>query len=289
MTDTRLNGIIRAWERGKPAFATFSPVDRQAALDIQAAPYDGVVFEMEHNAWDPSELQDALQYLLNRKQIVKAGSMAPAITPIVRIPPNGCEMTQVYAKQALDRGTYGVVCPHITSVEEAYNAVAACRYPNLPDAPLYEPRGLRGDGPKHCSRYWGLSQQEYYAKADVWPLNPAGEILVFLMIESVKGITNLDDILKDVPGVGCIIIGEGDLSQELGIPRQYEHPLLMDYKAKVLATAKKYNVPVAHPHVTAKNVDQVVADGYRFLMSTPVKTYKAIERGRELSDAPFES
>jgi 4-hydroxy-2-oxoheptanedioate aldolase len=281
----RLNGVIRAWEQGKPVFATFSQPDRQSAIELAGSPYDAVVFEMEHNPWDGNVLTDALQYLLNRRQIVTSASLAPAITPIVRIPPNGCEMSQVFAKQALDRGVYGVVWPHITCVEEAYNAVSACRYPSLPGTALHEPRGLRGDGPHSCSRYWGLTQQEYYTKADVWPLNPNGEILVFLMIESVRGIANLDDILKNVPGIGCVIIGEGDLSQELGVPRQYEHPLVKEQMAMVLATAKKYNVPVAHPHVTSKNVEQVIADGYRFLMSMPVKTYGAVEKGRDLSGA----
>ena len=30
-------------------------------------------------------------------------------------------------------------------------------------------------------------------------------------------------MLKNVPGIGAILIGEGDLAQELGYPRQYEH------------------------------------------------------------------
>jgi 4-hydroxy-2-oxoheptanedioate aldolase len=283
----RLNSVIRAWESGKPAFATFSPAHRQASIDLAGAPYDSVVFEMEHNGWDPVGLQDSLQYLLNRRQIATSASLGPRVTPMVRIPPNGCEMNQSFAKQALDRGVYGIVFPHITCVEEARNAVAACRYPSLPGTERHEPRGLRGDGPTTCARYWGLTQQEYYTKSDVWPLNPAGEILVFLMIESVRGIDNLDDILKYVPGIGCIIVGEGDLSQELGIPRQYENPLLKAQMERVLATAKKYDVPVGHPHVTSKNVEQVLADGYRFLMSVPLKTYAAIEKGREISGAPL--
>jgi 4-hydroxy-2-oxoheptanedioate aldolase len=84
---------------------------------------------MEHNPWDPNALQDALQYLLNRGQIAKSGSVAPAVTPFVRIPPNGGELNQWLAKQALDRGAYGIVWPHIETVEQAMNAVAACRYP----------------------------------------------------------------------------------------------------------------------------------------------------------------
>lgn len=281
----RLNGIIRAWEEGRPAFASFAHAERQTAIEFSTAPYDGLMFEMEHNPFDMSGLQDALQYLMNRKAIVSAGSLAPTLTPIVRIPPNGNEMSQVFAKQSLDRGVYGIVWPHISTVEEAYNAVAACRYPRPKSASLYEPAGIRGDGPTSAARYWGLTQQEYYAKADVWPLNPKGELIVFLMIEDVKGIENLDDILKDVPGIGCCIIGEGDLSQELGYPRQYEHPVVLDAMAQIVATCKKYNVPVGQPHVNGKNIERVLQEGYRFLMSPPIRSYAVIERGRELSAA----
>ena len=94
----RLNGVIRALESGKPAFAAFSPATPEAALGMQGTKYDGVVFETEHNVWDGTNVRHALQYLLNRNEIVKGGSLAPAITPIVRIPPNGAEMNQHFSK-----------------------------------------------------------------------------------------------------------------------------------------------------------------------------------------------
>ena len=279
----RLNGIIKAWEQGRPAYASFAHPERQVAIEFSQAPYDGIVFEMEHNAWDPNVLQDCLQYMLNRKQIVESGSLAPKVTPLVRIPANGGETSQWLAKQALDRGVYGVVWPHVSSVEQAYNAVASCRYPRPKTAPHYEPIGVRGDGPHTCSRYWGLSQQEYYAKADVWPLNPQGEVLAFLMIEDVLGIENLDDILKNVPGIGCVLIGEGDLSQELCVPRQYDHPIVKDAMARIVDTCKQNKVRVGHPHVTSQNVERVLAQGYTFLMSSPVKTYGAFEKARQIT------
>ena len=98
-------------------------------------------------------------------------------------------MNQFLAKQVLDLGVYGVIWPHVSTVEEARNAVAACRYPRPPSAPYFEPAGQRGDGPKYAPPYWGLTQQEYYTRADVWPLNPDGEILVGIMCEEVRAIT----------------------------------------------------------------------------------------------------
>ena len=55
--------------------------------------------------------------------------------------------------------------------------------------------------PTTATRYWGLTQQEYYKKAGVWPLDPEGEVLVMLMIEDTLAIENLDDILAKVPGI----------------------------------------------------------------------------------------
>src|SRR5258708_28588973 len=98
-----------------------------------------------------------------------------------------------------------------------------------------------------AARYWGLSQQAYYKKADVWPLSPSGEILVVLMIEDTQAIHNLQTILKQVPGIGVLLIGEGDLTQQLGAPRQYEHPELLKLMAHVLDVAQPVNDPVPHP------------------------------------------
>jgi 4-hydroxy-2-oxoheptanedioate aldolase len=131
-------------------------------------------------------------------------------------------------------------------------------------------------------RYWGLTQQEYYAKADVWPLAPHGEILVMLMIEDTQGIENLADILK-VPGIGLVLIGEGDLSQELGFPRQYEHPQVLDAMSYIVKTCRENKVAVGHPHVDSKNVERVLSEGYSFLMAAPVRSFAALDKGLELA------
>jgi 4-hydroxy-2-oxoheptanedioate aldolase len=279
----RLNGVIRALESGKPTFTSFCQADPETAIAMTSAKYDGVVYEMEHNPWDIRALRDSLQYMLNRGQIAKSGSVAPSVTPMVRIPPNGAEKGQFQAKQALDLGVYGIIWPHISTVEEAYNAVASCRYPRLKDKPMYEPAGVRGDGPTQAVRYWGLSQQEYYERADVWPLDPKGEILVILQMEDTQGIENLDDILSKVPGIGCILIGEGDLSQELGYPRQYEHPEVLKWMARVVETCKKHKVPVGHPHVDANNAERIIKEGYTFLMCAPVQSFGGLNKARELA------
>jgi 4-hydroxy-2-oxoheptanedioate aldolase len=279
----RLNNVIGALENGEVPVAVFTPPTIDSAVALSVAPYDGIIFEAEHNAYDIKDIRDCLQYLLNRRQIVEKGTLSPAITPIVRIPPNGAEMNQWCAKQVLDIGAYGVVWPHISTAEEAYNAVAACRYPRPKSSPAYEPEGQRGDAPTAAARYWGLTNQEYYTKADVWPLNPQGEILVVIMCEDVRAIDNLPEILRTVPGIGVVLIGEGDLSQNLGYPRQYEHPAVVEAMTAIRRICKEHNVPCGHPHVEASNAQRVVDEGYRFLIAAPVRSYPGLEACRKLT------
>src|SRR5262249_48459059 len=80
--------------------------------------------------------------------------------------------------------------------EEARNAIGACRYPKLPGHPLYDLPGIRGDAPVRAARYLSLSQQDYYRRADVWPLTPNGEILAIIQCEDTRAIENLPRILR---------------------------------------------------------------------------------------------
>ena len=129
----------------------------------------------------------------------------------------------------------------------------------------------------------GLTQQEYYARADVWPLNPRGEILVAIMCEEVRAIKNLPAMLEQVPGIGVVIVGEGDLSQDLGHPRQYDHPTVTSAIDEILAICKQHNVPCGHPHVDSKNIEALLEKGFRYLMPAPVYSYAALELGRKAS------
>ena len=279
----RLNSAIKVLEQGKPAFVTFSAPEIGVGQAIAAAPYDGVVFEMEHNPYDIRLLRDCMQYMLDRRQIAQSGNLAPAVAPMVRIPPNGGEMSQWVAKQVLDIGVYGIIWPHVSTVEEARNAVAACRYPRPSSAPYFEPPGQRGDAPRTAARYWGLTQPEYYGRADVWPLNPRGEVLVVIMCEEVRAIRNLPRMLKEVQGIGVVLVGEGDLSQDMGFPRQYDHPPVAAAIDEILAICREHNVACGHPHVDSNNVETVLDKGFRWLMPAPTQSFAALERGRKLA------
>jgi 4-hydroxy-2-oxoheptanedioate aldolase len=275
----RLNGAIRVLEQGKPVFAAFCPPEIGLVQATLAAPLDAVVIELEHNPYDIIALRSSLQIMLDRRQIAFSGSLAPKITPLVRIPANGGEMNQFLAKQVLDAGAYGVIWPHVSTVDEARNAVAACRYPRPSTGARVDPAGLRGDGPKHAATYWGVTQQEYYARADVWPLDPTGEIIVGIMCEEMRAVKNLPRILAEVPGIGFVLVGEGDLSQELGKPRQYSDPVLLAVIGEIVEICKEYGVVCGHPHVDGNNVDALYRQGFRWLMPSMSVTFPGLDAG----------
>ena len=279
----RLNTVIALLEQRQTPITAFSPPTIESAIEFATAKYDGVVFEAEHNPYDIKALRDCLQYLLNRKQIVERGSVSPTVTPMIRIPPNGGEMNQWLAKQVLDIGAYGIVWPHISTVEEAYNAVRSCRYPRPKGSPAYEPEGIRGDQPVHAARYWGITPQEYYKKADVWPLAPDGEILVIIMCEDVRAIDNLPRMLKEVKGIGVVLIGEGDLSQNLGYPRQYDHPAVVEAMTAIRRICNEHGVACGHPHVEPANAQRVIDDGYKFLMAAPARSFAGLDACRKIT------
>ena len=103
------------------------------------------------------------------------------------------------------------------------------------------------------------------------------------MCEEVRAIRNLPKMLEEVPGVGVVIIGEGDLSQDMGYPRQYEHPEVAAAIDEILAICKDAGLPCGHPHVDAKNIETLLEKGFRYLMPAPVYSFAALELGRKNS------
>jgi 4-hydroxy-2-oxoheptanedioate aldolase len=86
-------------------------------------------------------------------------------------------------------------------------------------------------------------------------------------------------MLKEVPGIGVVLIGEGDLSQDMGFPRQYEHPEVAAAIDEALAICKDAGVPCGHPHVDSNNVEALIEKGFRWLMPAPAQSFAALQKG----------
>ena len=192
----RLNPAIAALEQGRPALSGES----------------WSFFDMEHGAFQMDRLSGFLEQTAKERDA--AGRLE--VAPLVRIPTEGDEDFKWAVKQVLDQGVLGVLIPHVDTAEEAARLVKAMRYPRRKESTLQEPRGLRGWGPRRAASYWGLTQEEYYDKADVWPLNPNGELLAIAMIESGEAVGNIEGILR-APGLSAILVVPGDLSIDLGL------------------------------------------------------------------------
>ena len=123
----RYNKVIELLEQGKPVFC--SGLVWNGNLDdlafVADSDYDMTIIEMEHQDFSFDKLRMSLQFLLSRKKIAEGGSLQADPVPMVRVPPNFRERNQWVLKQALDTGVYGLVLPHLNTVEDAQAAVTA--------------------------------------------------------------------------------------------------------------------------------------------------------------------
>jgi len=280
----RFNKIIDLLERGEPVFST-STVPNGGLDDltyIADADYDAVVIEMEHEGFSFSTLRTSLQVLLNRKRIAQKGNLQPDVVPLVRIPPNACERNQWVIKQALDTGVYGLVLPHLSTVEDAQAAIAAARYPQVPGVQDFEPAGERGWGNRIASRYWGLTPQEYYDAADLWPLDPDGNVLLIGIVEEAEGVKNIRDIVRQARGIGAIWAGSGDMSVSMGLRGNAGHSAVQENVLRVLAACKEFDVPCA-TIATADDVAMRLEQGFRIIMTSPVRSAPGLAEGRRFA------
>ncbi len=280
----RYNKAIDLLEQGKPVFC--SGLVWNGNLDdlmyVADSDYDMVIVEMEHEGLSFNNLRASLQFLLNRKKIAGGGGLQADPVPLVRIPPNSREQNQWVIKQALDTGVYGLVLPHLNTVEEARAAVAAARYPQIPGSPDFEPEGQRGWWARIAPRYWGLSAREYYHAADLWPLDPDGNMLLMPIIEEPQGVENLPEILREVRGIGAVWAGPGDMSVAMGHPGESDHPDVQANLLRILDACQNAGVPCA-TGATAAEVPMRLEQGFRIIITSPEKSAPGLVEGRRLA------
>lgn len=274
----RLNKIIELFEQGKPAFGGFvSNGNIAAAQQAGNSNWDFALIEMEHTGFGFFELRRSLQYMLNRKRIFDSHNLQAVPTPLVRIPANGRELNEWMVKQTMDYGAYGLLFPHINTVEDALHAVQSIRYPQKKGVPDFGPEGRRGTSAGVAQTYWGIPNfEEYHRLADTWPLDPNGEVLVVILIEEEQGLTNVREILRQVKGIGCVVAAEVDLSTSMGFPGQPNAPGVQQAVATIEAAAKEFRVPIGSL-ANRNNIADRVQRGFQLLVTSDPA---AIETGR---------
>ena len=158
---------------------------------------------------------------------------------LVRIPPYEREMNQWMIKNILDQGAHGIITPHIETAEQALNVVRSMRYPQRVGASDMEPAGRRGSGAGNAARFWGV--RNYTAKADLWPLDPDGELLAMIQIENQLGVASVEEIAK-VPGVSMLMAAPSDLGMAYGGDSDAAERAIQ----RILAVSKAAGIPCNH-------------------------------------------
>jgi 4-hydroxy-2-oxoheptanedioate aldolase len=175
----------------------------------------------------------------------------------------------------LNLGVSTVVFVDVTSADELRTGIAAMR--------LAANGGTRpadvGDAPAR----WGMSDTEYRQKADLWPLNPTGELVAWAIVESEEGLANVRDIAA-VPGVGVLFPGAGTLrglfTRNEGGERTFDEAGWEAAIQKVLAACKEFEVACGYP-ANANDIEMRMSQGFSvFIMNWGEAGFQAIDIGR---------
>lgn len=223
---------------------------------------------MEHGAFDMTGLSAYLQGMVDAGP-TRSGHRTPAV--IVEAPVNGTDEANVrfnawQFRQILGRGVHGILLCQAETADAVRAFVEACRYPHHlagvdPGLPSPEARlsgatrpraadgtlgiGTRGRGSEATAApIWGLSPDDYMDRCDPWPLNPRGELLLGVKLESPEGIAQADAICA-VPGLGFAEMGPGDLSLSLGsvkLLRDPYPPVMQAARDRVFAACRRNGI-----------------------------------------------
>ena len=215
---TRVNKCIELLERGQPIYyeAIYGGFDKGLAAAQTWSDY--IVYNMEHQPLDFALLRKFMQGLVEGGP-TPSGHRTPTV--IVVLPLLGLDEETVkvggwMVEQALAQGVHGVHLARARDSEAVKRFVQAARYPNHKQAVGVVGEGLRGWGShKFAASIWGIDEIEYLRKADVWPLNPAGEIMLGVKIEDQVALANAKKTLQ-VPGLAFAEHGPRDMGLSYG-------------------------------------------------------------------------
>lgn len=200
---------------------------------IAAAGADAVVIDFEHGAIDYASAHAMI-----------AATAGTSCAPLVRVAKNDA----VQVKRALDLGAEGIVFPMIRTADDARRAVASCRYP---------PTGTRGFGPMMAHNRWQKSMSDYRVMAD-------GNVATILLVETKDGVENINEICA-VPGVDMIMPARYDLSTDLGVSGQFDHPNLIAAIARIEKVTAKVGIPLGNVVLSKEYADELLAKNYKMI------------------------
>jgi len=227
--------LKKALETRKPVIGSWITLAHPAIAEIMAkAGFDWLAVDLEHSVITIREAEELIRVI----------DLCGCV-PLVRLSANN----PVQIKRIMDAGAYGVIAPMVNSASDAEKTVSAVRYP---------PSGTRGVGLARAQGY-GYDFDRYLEWVNK-------ESIVIVQIEHIEAVNNLVNILG-TEGVDGFIVGPFDLSSSLGVPGQFDHPLMKDTLEKI-NTIGKESGKAQGIHVIEPNIEESkkrIEQGYRFL------------------------
>lgn len=248
-TPTRINKIIELWESGQPVYyqqVTAGGYEQGLAHAQTAADY--ITYNLEHYGADITQLREYMRGLVDGGP-TRSGHRTPAVivvSPAVGWTANQMEANQWMMQNIINAGAHGILLPHAVDPAAVRLLIEAIRYPFAPPAAGLG-LGMQGSGSEgYAANIWGINANEYRQKADVWPLNPNGEILIGVKIETMHGAARAREIVN-VPGLAFAEWGPGDQAMflgghlGLGQPAPNNHPRLAELRETVFSAIRDAN------------------------------------------------
>jgi 4-hydroxy-2-oxoheptanedioate aldolase len=223
----RINKAVELLAEGQPILSVGGfALTYEDGLKAATTHGDYILFDFEHSPLNVAGLRDFMRGLVAGGPTA-SGHRTPAV--IVTLPMDGNSETSIRVnswqiKHLLAAGVHGLLLCNAENPEAVRAFVSACRYTFHKVGVEAVGDGRRSNGGQNfAAEIWGLAPTEYLKKADPWPLNPEGELLLGLKIENKRALANAEDSLA-VPGVGFSEWGPGDMGFSLGWPKEgYEH------------------------------------------------------------------
>ncbi len=226
----RVNKTVALLEQHQPVYFEFVDGECAGGYDggraLAQTWADYIVYDMEHTAFDVHCLLQFMRGLVEGGP-TRSGHRTPTV--VVVLPIDGIDAQSVRAngwmiKQALAAGVHGLLLCHAESPEAVRAFVEAARYPFALNAGTGLGPGRRGHGGQtRAAAIWGVSEDEYMARADPWPLKSSGELLLGIKVENVRALDSVERT-TEVPGLAFAEWGPGDLGMSMGYPDQHDEP-----------------------------------------------------------------
>jgi 4-hydroxy-2-oxoheptanedioate aldolase len=291
----RINPLIALHEQDEPVLGLYAPSSRsgrggddngasgmKTAADLAgetlAFASSDFVFDGSMEGGVDERLPAYTEYVSALREAGASARTHPLIVKTVKISDDPEAAAAGIARQ-LDAGVSGIMFVAVESAEEVRQGLAAMRFRSE--------GGTRPDRVGAAPTYWGVSEEEYRARADLWPLDPEGELINWTIVESLEGLDNVREIAA-VPGIGVLWPGAGTLRRVFSTmgpdgERVLDEEAWENAIQQVLAACKEFDVPCGYP-ANSSDIEMRIDQGFTvFVMGWGEDGFATVETGRRLA------